>query len=506
MINRLHHKKHEIACRVAALALLLSFCVLQVLALSTPVLAASPIVSAQISGTSSADIMITDGYLQPNFSSSLPLLVFDSSQAKNLPNYENNFFLETEILSSNNVANNTLASLVSVGKNSALHNITDRKNLSDKKHDYFIRFEEETQLLGLPSTREFFVLGAMDDKSLIRNYIGYSISGDVFTGSPDIRLCELIICSGDEYRYQGVYLLVAASSSLNGFLLQRSTQEVLMRLETYADFHDDTIGELTIPLRKKPGWDDSYNYILGKLSWTEEVLYYTTSRAFYQYQDLLDVESFVSAFIIGELTENYTGMHNAYYYYNNSGTERISYAPLWDFNHAFDNDTNNPVAPDGMHYTEATYFRQLFKSPSFANQIKATYLQLRRDALDEQTLIKLVDDAVALVSPAVDRDWARWNEYRHVQLNPLAEIKVDKDTTRKIEPFSRQSNSYENEILRIKTQLREHSLHFAVNVTQFDFQEQEISKEIVLNSNPVWLVIFLVFFFLIVRFVRKYGV
>ena len=500
MNNQLSHKKRRIFRRIVVLNLILSLCVFQVTSASVPVLAATavPIASAE-------DTTVIDNCVQPSFTSPLPLLVFDSSKAKDLPNYENNFFTETEILSSDNEATNTLSLVTSVGLKGGVNNLTDRENATDNKHDYFMRFDEETQLLGLPSTREFFVLGGMDDKSLIRNYIGYSMGKEVFADSPDVRLCELIIRDGNEYRYQGVYLLVAPHPAPDDFLLWRGTQGVEMLLETYADLNDNTIGELTIPLRKKSGWDDSYNDVLGKLSWTEEVLYDTSSRSFYQYQEMIDVESFVSGFILGELTENYTGMHNAYYYYN-SDKDRVAFAPLWDFEHAFDNEVDRPVSSESMYYTEATYFRQLFKSPSFANQIKTDYLQLRRGALDEQALMELVDDAVVLVSPAVSRDWARWDEYSHVQLQPLTETKIDNETALEIEPFSRQSDNYEDEILRIKTQLREHSLHFAVNVTQFDFQEREISKEIVLNSNPIWIVVFIVAFFIVVNFVRRYGV
>ena len=435
----------------------------------------------------------------------LPLLIFDASKTDELPNYENNYFVPTEILTVDNKINNTPSAAVAVGSKASVHNLSDRESTTDKKHDYFVRFEDDVELLGLFSAREYFVLGGMDDKSLIRNYIGYSMAKDIFDNAPDIQLCELMVHDDEAYKYQGVYLLVAPAPEPDGFLLQRSTQPVETRLETYADAYDDTIGELTIPLRKTAGWDDSYNAVLGRLSWSEEVLYYETSRTFYQYQEMFDVESFVSGFLLGELTGNYFGMHNAYYDYNRN-TERLSYAPIWNFEHAFDNDANNPATSDWIYYTNATYFHQLFKSPSFAKQIQTTYLQLRTGALDEQRLMNLIDDAVALVTPAIDRDWLRWNRYGHVQLQPLTEIIIDEKTTREIEPFSRQRDRYQDEILRMKTQLREHSLHFAVNVTQFNFQEREISKEIVLSSNPIGAVVFIVFFFVVVRFVRKYGV
>ena len=522
MPKRFKHKKCGITHRAAVRAAVLVFCCFQVLGFSVPAFAAStaPLSESHLEAPTPTlapapspdpvkvvELSITaNGYLKPNFSSALPLIIFDSTEADTPPNYENNFFLETVISSSDDSTENTLASAAPADPKSGVHNLTDRENTSsDEKFDYFVRFDEATPLLGLSSTCEFFVLGAKDDKSLIRNYIGYSMAAAIFADSPEVRLCELIIRDGEGYRYQGVYLLVAVKPLPAGLPLQRSTGSVEMVLETYADHNDETVGQLTIPLMEKAGWDDSYNDVIGKLSWTEEVLYNTDTRTFYQYQDMIDVESFVNAFILGELTENYSWLNNAYYYYT-SDTDLISYTPLWSFEHAIDNDAESPVTINGMYFTDATYIRQLFKSPSFANQIKTTYLQLRREALSEQTIMKLADDAAALVSTAVNRDWSRWDNYRHVQMRPLTELRIDADTTLKIEPFSRQSDSYENELLRIKTQLREHSLHFAVNVTQFDFQEREISKEIVLNSNPIWIVVFIVVFFVIVRFVRMYGV
>ena len=477
IINNLNHKVRRVVCHSVVLLLILSICGLQILLTPT-----------SASAESSDDIL--NDLVQPSFSSPLPLLIFDSTNASTVPNFENNFFQETEILSSNSETNNSLSTINFAGFKGMVQNITELGGVSDKKYDFFIRLEKEANLLGLKSTSEYLLLGGRDDKSLIRNYLGFSLAKDIFADASDIQLCELLIREGDEYRYQGVYLLVGTTPMPpDGVLLQRSTQGVEEPLETYADQQDDDIGELTIPFRKTLEWDDRYNELLGRLSWTEEVLYNTDSSTFYQYQEMLDVESFVSGFILGELTANYHGMFNSYYFVNND-TGRISFVPLWNFTYAFDNDPANPVSPEDISFIEATYFRQLFKSPHFANEVKMSYLHLRKDALDEETLLKLIDEAVALVSPAVERDWARWHDYRHVFL----------------QPSDRQTDTFGEEILSIKTHLREHSLHFALELTELDVQEQEIDKEIVLNSNPIWIVVFLVFFFLIVRFVRKYGV
>ena len=460
--------------------------------------------STGISNEGLANATTPHAPVQPNFSSPLPLIILDSSEAESQPSQDNSYSLDLEVLSSNGNTANSISSATRVSSGATLHNMTDRTNSTDRKHDYFVRFDNEVELLDLPSTREYFILGAMDDKSLIRNYVGYSLAQEVFADSPEIKLCELILRDGEGDQYQGVYLLVAWPPAPERVLFHRSTQGTGSTLETYADHHDNTIGELTIPFRDMSVWDKRYDEALGKLSWAEEVLYDTTSNIFYEYQEMIDVESFISGFIVGELVGNFDGMHNLYFYFDGA-TGLISYAPLWNFQHALDNDPRNPVTPDTINFPEATYFRQLFKSPSFATQIQTDYLQLRRVALDEGALMKLVDEAAALVSSVQERDWERWNDYQHVQLQPLTEVEIDGDTT-EIEPFSRETDSFESEILRVKTQLRERSLHLAINVTQFDFQEQEISKEIVLSTNPIWMIIFVVAFFVIVHLVRRYGV
>ena len=499
------HQGCALMYRLLAAALVLGFWALPAAAKALVAPLASPLDPTVAEAAAAAVPVIPEGSVSLDFSGPLPLLVLGFSDTETPPLQENNYFFSAKVSAGGEGTENILSSAISNTFPAAVQNLTDHENTADKKHDYFLRFQEPTQLLGLPAAEEFFLLGAMDDKSLIRNYLGYSIAREIFSNAPNIQLCELLICRGETYAYRGVYLLVAPLPVKDTLLLQRSDQNIGFPLETYADLHDPAVGNLFIPLRDNADWDDSYNEVLGKLSWAEEVLYHTDSRLFYEYQDMYEVDSFVAAFILGELTENYQGMQGAYYYFHKD-TGLISFAPLWNFANALDNAADKGVSVSGIRYPEATYFRQFFKSPRFASQIQTDYLLLRRNALNEQTLLKLLEEAEALAAPVAARDWERWNAYGHVRLQPLTSVETDEGTIRPIKSFSRQRGTYEDEILRIKTQLREHSLHFAVNLTQFNFQEREISKEIVLNSNPIWLVVFLVLFFMVVRFVRKYGV
>ena len=493
-----------IVCGLAIIVAVLMACSVQALASAAQLSAEEAAEHGQAAEEGIIELINEDGYAQPDFSGSLPLLILEFAPGDTQAREEDNFFLDAKVWEADEEEENALSKASAVGA-ALVQNMTERENLTDQKHDYYLYFAAETELLGMSGTQEYFVLGGMNDKSLIRNYVGHSMAQSLFENAPEIRMCELFLRTAAGHRYQGVYLLVAKPAAPNGILLRRSLSGEDSPLETYADLHDPSIGNLTIPFTQYVGWDDRYNEVLGRLSRAEEVLYYTTSRTFYQYQELFDVDSFVAGYILGELTGNYAEMHDAFYHFEKQA-DMISLSPIWNFGQAFDNQADLPAEGNTANYTEATYYNQLFKSPQFAGQIQSTYLKLRQDALDEQALVALVERAAAKAAPAAERDWVRWGQYQHVKLQPLKEIQIDKDTVEKIVPFSRQSTTFEEEILRVKNHLREHSLYFAVEITQFDFQEREISKEIVLNSNPIWIVIFLVVFFLIVQFVRRYGV
>lgn len=443
-----------------------------------------------------------DNYATETFVTQLPILVLEmSGDARE----ESDFFFEGMLSSYDGSAENTISAAPTVSRQASIRNMTDKTNSSAKKCDYNLRFEGDQNLLGLGGTDAYLLLGGKDDKSLIRNYLGYRIAAGIMEDAPGFELCEVFFRTEEGDHYQGVYLLVESKKKDTEVLFYHGTLENGIAIDTYSTLNNATAGRMYIPFLENPRWDDRYGEVIGKVSTAESVLYSSNSATFYTYVDLFDVASFVNRFILGELMEDYDGVTEGYFHYD-TATALFSAAPVWNFEHALDNQASVAADVGDIRYDGATYYEQFFKSHQFATQVQRTYLILRRGVLNENALIGYVDEAAAYVLPAVQRDWNRWNAYSHYTLTPTIELETDEDAAQSFVFFDRQTSTFEDEILRLKFQLREHSLNMAFNLTRFDFSEKEISKEIVLNTNPVWPVLFLIAFFALVRFARRYGV
>ena len=445
-------------------------------------------------------------YATSSFTSHMPVLVLDVKDDDE-PEDSTGYFLPANISVFEGEPENSLNKTPTFSASASLRNMADKENGVNPayKSDYYLRLDEKESLMGLGTTSEYLLLGGAKDKSLLRNYLGYTLGDTIANTKATSQLCEVFFRTADGDLYQGVYLVVALSLPENSFLFHRSVEEEGIVIETYAmqnGFSDEFI---SIPFMQSTAWDDAYGEIIGEFSIAESILYSTESSEFYKYIDRYDVQSFIESFLLGELTQNYAEMDDAYYYYD-PNTKRVAVAPIYNFETAFDNERNTYANPDQIKYQEAPYYAQLFRSPQFAGQVQAFYLRARNVGLSETDILALVDEAAAYVAPVVARDWARWNAYSSYVLQPVTElVSEDDEVTVLAAPFKRATATYEQELLRIRYGLRTHNLTTSLELTQFDFNEQEISREIVLNTNPIWVVVFIVGLFAAIHFARRYG-
>ena len=66
----------------------------------------------------------------------------------------------------------------------------------------------EVDMLGMGAEHDWILNGSMYDKSMLRNYLAYSISSEILENTPDSRYCEVLLKDGNTYKYQGVYLMM----------------------------------------------------------------------------------------------------------------------------------------------------------------------------------------------------------------------------------------------------------------------------------------------------------
>lgn len=505
------HKRKSFAliCRAMISFLMVVVCLLHVL----PVKAIATTSAKPEEGAASAnDLMLTeDYYALPEFSTHMPILVLEISEST-IAEEADGFFMNVGVQTFAGEEQNTLHGQPVFSDTVKLRNMTDHTNESAAKNDYFLSLETQASLIDPgrsrdAGSREYLLLGAKDDKSLIRNYIGYALAAGMFEDAPTAELCEVFLRSESGELYQGVYTLVEFPAHEDSVLFHRGQGDDGISIETYSTQVAPENGKISLPFMETTQWDDRYGDIIGEFSTSESILYSTSSRAFYSTPNYFEINDFSNQFILGEIMENYAGAYDIYYCYNTK-TKMISVLPVWNFEHALDNLPDKPAVEGQLEYDKAPYFDQMFKSPQFASMIQERYLELRRGPLSENALMRTIDEGASYVAPAVGRDWARWDLYRNHLLEPLTEVEseIDEDEMVPVIPVIRTATTYDDEMTRLRYNLREHNLRTAVNITQFNFSEQEVHKEIVLTSNPLWPILFLIGFFLLVRFVRRYGV
>ena len=81
--------------------------------------------------------------------------------------------------------------------------------------------EDPQELLGMEKHDSWVLHGPFLDKTLMRNYLGMNISGEIMDYTPDVRFCELVL----DGEYQGVYVLMETVSRGKGRIDIRGPRE-----------------------------------------------------------------------------------------------------------------------------------------------------------------------------------------------------------------------------------------------------------------------------------------
>lgn len=287
--------------------------------------------------------------------------------------------------------------------------------------------ERDEALLGMSPHNEWALHGPYLDKSLLRNYLFYNLSGELMEYAPNCRFCELIL-NGD---YRGVYLLTETitagegrlpinkkekGSLLSGYLL-RIDRPTVADLETLRDV--DVLTERANIQRQDveiryPGknrlTEEMKTGIERDFSAFEKALYsYDFDTGEYSYKQFIDVDNFVDYYIINAITSNVdAGRFSTYIYKSVDGLYRMC---VWDFNNSCDNFKTAQVGSDFDSLRWAAYYDMLFRDRAFVKRVISRYHEQRKGLLSDAALDEYIDDTLAFLGDAVDRNSVRWADY-----------------------------------------------------------------------------------------------
>lgn len=370
-----------------------------------------------------------------HFSSHLPIISINTS-GKEIPGKpglnerisniaDSSISAEAEIFDEKNVLN-SLTSPASVESDAS---IRVRGNSSRKfdKSSYLLKFTDSSgnsadlEIMGMEKNSTWILNGPFLDKTLMRNYMWYNLSGEIMEWAPDVRFCELFINN----KYQGVYVVTEQIGVSEGRINiaeyedgMKSSGYIIcadragVNVEKYADMFTVYTGktdsriEIKYPGKSKIN-DSIAGYISKDFSEFEKALYsYNYSSPTLGYRKYIDVDSFVNYFIINEVSQNSdAGLYSTFFYKDINGKIKMC---VWDFNNCCDNLIDEQQPMTGFFLVERPWFEMLCRDKYFISHVIERYHELRKTCLSDDTIKQKIDDISDYLGTAAERNFQVW--------------------------------------------------------------------------------------------------
>ncbi|RLA08270.1 MAG: hypothetical protein DRQ51_03095 [Gammaproteobacteria bacterium] len=295
--------------------------------------------------------------------------------------------------------------------------------------------DNDVSLLGMPKHNKWILNAPYSDKSLIRNYVAYNKTRDLGGYSaPRSELVELLVRSGDELRYDGVYLLVEKISrgadrvNIEKLSLTDKTEPAITggyMLKTDKNINDwffntnDKWSMLIVEYPKTKNLNiEQKTYIKNYINDFDAAIFspdFNNSSHANYYENWLDVDSFISRFLSRELFRDVDSWRISERFSKNRDG-KLSMLPVWDFNLSLGNaDYGYNGSPEGWDHTKTMYaplaywFNRLIKDNSFAEKLKTKWQTMRSGAWSDANLNQFLNDTKTKLNEAQIRNFQRWN-------------------------------------------------------------------------------------------------
>lgn len=317
------------------------------------------------------------------------------------------------------------------------------------KKPYRIKFDHKQQVLDAPANaKKWTLINNYGDKTLMRNTLAFELSR--WLKMPYTPYCKAVdvILNGE---YKGCYQLCdqveVHKNRVEVDKLQPNDTIInggyMIEVDAYAYnemsmFYSDYGTPVTI---KSPDEDSitysQYEYISSYYSSVER-----------QWQQRLDLNTFLRHFLVGELSGN-TDTYWSVFMYKKRDIDSLFTGPVWDFDLAFDNDIRiYPVnnKSDFIYRSGGStvgYMRQLVDQIVINNQASRSELEqiwqeTRDNGLNVDTLIAFIEAEEASIEESANLNFTRWKILNtQVHQNPMArgsfsrEVQVIKDFVNK---------------------------------------------------------------------------
>lgn len=299
----------------------------------------------------------------------------------------------------------------------------------------------DRSLFGLPKESDWVLYAPYNDKTLMHNFLAYTLARETGHWAANCRYVEVMI-NGD---YKGIYVLMEK--------IKRGSGRVNISKLNATDISGDAVTGGYIfsidkeadawysayqPLYSTQGQRIRFSYVYPKITsivpeqqnWLRSYVdSFENAMNGVGYQDkqngwrrFADEASFIDYFLINELSRNVDGYRLSTYFYKDRQSKggRIVAGPVWDYDLAFRNanycngsDTTgwawtfNQTCPQDFWQVPFWWYR-LDKDSAFQSGLRCRWKQLRQTTFSDARINTLIDSIVNLTAEARQRHFQRW--------------------------------------------------------------------------------------------------
>lgn len=287
-------------------------------------------------------------------------------------------------------------------------------------------------LLGMNPDNDWALHGPFLDKTLIRNYMWMNLSAEIMGYAPNVRFCEVIL----DGEYMGVYVLMETIKEseyrvdLTDYEPGSAVGSYLLRLDIAKDeglsgSHNPALYNYTWYTHqtefseiRRTGFQVLYpnaavitsevtDFIQRDISQIERGLYSSDMvQGRYDYASAIDVDSFVDYYILQEFLANNDAFARSTYFYRDI-RGKLHIGPVWDYNNVLNNFFQT-LSRRGFLLANRGWYGRLMTDERFVTQVITRYRQLRSGILSDESLVQYIDDVIAYLGPAIERNDSVW--------------------------------------------------------------------------------------------------
>lgn len=365
-------------------------------------------------------------------------------------------------------AKNTMSNSPTIASK-AWFNIRGNTSRAFSKSSYKIEWideknqEKEVSVMGMPKAEEWALYAPFIDKTMLRNYMWMNISANIMGYAPNVRFCECYI----DGEYKGVFVMMETIEQSNNrvnisnydtndrvipYILKMDTrgeeEKSLRTFSTYSFHLDDGTGLSVLYPNLRDLTEEVKTQIAKEISKFERSLYsYDFQDSKKGYKKYIDVDSWVDYYIIQEFLVNNDMSSRSTYLYKDKG-DKLKMGPVWDFNNVCDNYLAFQFDTEGFEFAEnKIWYNMLLRDEEFVRKVQRRYKELRKTYLNEEYLIKYIDDTIAYLGDSIDRNYEIWG-YTFKRENQIGFIEY-------LYPVERNPQSYEEAVEQYKNFLIE---------------------------------------------------